>query len=76
MSKAKITVTIEESLVEILDREARTLNASRSNLVETAIRTWSKLRLERELMEGYREMADENRRVAEECLGAGYEVMK
>lgn len=76
MSKAKITVTIDEGLVEVLDREAKILNESRSNLVETAIRTWEKLRLERKLIEGYREMAEENRKVAEDSLGAGYEVLK
>lgn len=76
MSKERITVTIEEELVRELDRVARTAKGSRSNLVETAIRTWKKLRLEQELMAGYRTMAEEDRRVAEENLAAGSEALK
>ncbi|MBZ5495718.1 MAG: ribbon-helix-helix domain-containing protein [Acidobacteriia bacterium] len=76
MSKEKITVTIEEELVRELDREAKSIHGSRSNLVENAIRTWKRIRLEQELKEGYRNMADEDLKVAEENLTSGYEVIK
>ena len=76
MSKGRITVTIEEELVEELDRLAKALNGSRSGLVETAIRAWKKTQMEQELMEGYRAMAKEDRKTAEENLAAGYEALK
>ncbi len=76
MSKKKITVTIEKELVQELDRAATSLKGSRSRLVEAAIRTWKKAKLEQELKEGYRAMAKEDQKVAEENLAAGYEVLK
>jgi metal-responsive CopG/Arc/MetJ family transcriptional regulator len=76
MSKEKITVTIEEELVQELDRVAKSLHGSRSSLVESAIRTWKRIQLEQELMEGYRSMAEEDRRTAEQTLAAGREVLQ
>jgi metal-responsive CopG/Arc/MetJ family transcriptional regulator len=76
MSKARITVTIEEELVHEIDRAAEALKQSRSNLFEMAVRAWKKARLEQQLMEGYRAMADEDLKVAESNLPAGYEALK
>ncbi len=76
MSKAKITVTIEEELVREIDRTARTLKENRSYLVEEAIRTWKKVRLERDLREGYLAMAAEDLAAAEENLPVGNEALK
>jgi metal-responsive CopG/Arc/MetJ family transcriptional regulator len=76
MSREKITVTIDEELVQELDRMAKILKGSRSRLVEAAIRTWKKARLEQELKDGYRAMAEEDLKVAEDNLAAGYEVLK
>jgi metal-responsive CopG/Arc/MetJ family transcriptional regulator len=76
LSKGKITVTIEEELVRELDRTAAALNESRSRLVEAAIRTWKNGRIERELIEGYRALAVEDSKVAEENLPAACEALK
>ena len=76
MSKEKITVTIDEELLEDLDRAAKSQRVSRSSVVEKAIRTWKKALLQRELIEGYRAMADEDLKVAEQNLPAGYEALK
>jgi len=76
MSKAKITVTIEEELVQEIDRTAKALKENRSCLVEEAIRTWKKVKLEQELREGYLAMAEEDRATAEENLPVGYEALK
>jgi metal-responsive CopG/Arc/MetJ family transcriptional regulator len=76
MGKGKITVTIDKELVAELDRFAKSRGESRSSVLETAIRSWKCTRLRRELMEGYRAMADEDLKVAEENLSAGYEVLK
>ncbi len=76
MSKERITVTIDEELLQELDRVAAALKQSRSNLVEVAVRTWKRVRLEQELIEGYRGMADEDLMVAENNLAAGHEALK
>ncbi len=76
MSKEKITVTIDEELLEDLDRVARSIRESRSKVLEKAIRTWKKSLLQRELMEGYKAMSDENLKVAEQNLPAGWEALK
>jgi metal-responsive CopG/Arc/MetJ family transcriptional regulator len=76
MSKEKMTVTIEQDLIRDLDRVAASLHQSRSRLVETAIRFWNKARLEHELAEGYRVMAGEDLKVAEDSLAAEYEALK
>ena len=76
MSKAKITVTMERELLEDLDRDARMLKESRSRALERVIRSWKKTLLQRQLIEGYRAMSDEDLKVAEQNLPAGYEVLK
>ena len=76
MSKEKITVTIDEELLEDLDRAAKSLNVSRSSMLEKAIRTWKKDLRRLELIEGYRAMSDEDLKVAEQSLHAGYEALK
>ena len=76
MHRQKITVTIEQELVKEIDRAAGILNKSRSYLVEEAIRTWRRVRLERGLREGYLAMTEEDLAMAEENLSAGYEAQK
>ena len=76
MSKEKITVTIDQELLEDLDRAAKSQGESRSCVLEKAIYAWKKARLERELIEGYRAMAEEDLKVAEENLAACHEALK
>ena len=76
MSKAKITVTVEKSLIENLDLLSERLKKSRSHLVEEAIRAWQNLKRKQELIEGYQTMARENVETAESFLSAGTEVLK
>ncbi len=76
MSNERITVTLDEELVQELDRVAAALKQSRSNLLEVAVRTWKRVRLEQELIEGYRAMADEDLKAAENNLASGFEALK
>jgi metal-responsive CopG/Arc/MetJ family transcriptional regulator len=76
MSKAKITVTIEEELIKEIDRTAESLKENRSYLVEQAIRTWKRVKLQEELRQGYLAMATEDLATAEKNLPAGFEVLK
>jgi metal-responsive CopG/Arc/MetJ family transcriptional regulator len=76
VSREKITVTIDEELLEDLDRAAKLQRESRSKVLEKAIRTWKKCLLQRELIEGYQAMSDEDLKVAEQNLHAGFEALK
>lgn len=75
MSKTKITVTIDEILVEELNRLSEKLKEPRSQIVEEAIRLWQRCQIEQELIEGYQAMSKEDVETAEACLSAGLEVL-
>lgn len=73
--KVKLTVTVERNLAKELDEEAKVRKVSRSALVEEAIKLLKKKRLEELLKSGYRAMAEENLKVAEETIHYGSEAM-
>lgn len=75
-TKTRMTVTMDSSLVDELDRVSSEQKESRSQLVEDAVRDWSRHRLEQELIEGYEAMNRENRETAEANLAAGVEVIE
>ena len=71
----RISVTLPPDLLDLLDRAAEAARTSRSAVVARLLRARMDEE-ERELMiEGYRAMADENRRLAEEHLPAAAEVV-
>jgi metal-responsive CopG/Arc/MetJ family transcriptional regulator len=74
--KLKVTVTIDEFVVRDIDRLSKEYGGSRSRLIEEAIKTWRHRQLEKELIEGYRAMAQEDREMAEANLEATAEVLK
>ncbi len=76
MGKAKITVTIEEALIEGLDRLSEQRNQNRSQIVEEAIQSWQRGQIEHELIEGYRAMAKEDVEMAENHFQVGRETLK
>lgn len=76
MRKAKVTLTLDETLVKELDAMASQRQENRSRLVEEAIRFWKRQKVERELMEGYQAMGKENLELAEAHLPAAREVLK
>lgn len=76
MANGKITVTIDDALIEALDRAAGQRKASRSRLVEEAVTVWRRQQLEQALIEGYRAMAKEDAETAEANLAAGRETLR
>ena len=52
MSKAKITVTHDETFAKKLDRSGERQKETQSRLVEEAIRSWQRSQMEQELIEG------------------------
>ena len=75
MPKVKITVSIDEKLSAMIDRDAHRLRKNRSRVVEEAIRLWREKQREEDLKEGYLAMAREDSRTAEANLGAGFEAI-
>lgn len=74
-SKQKVTVTIDESIVREIDRLSKERNETRSHLIEKALKAWRRKQLEQELIEGYRAMAKEDEKTAEQNLAAGKEAI-
>ncbi len=76
MRKAKITVTINESIIKEIDRLAEIQHESRSQLVEGAIKYWQQMQIKQELTKGYQAMAKEDIKTAEDHLLTGIEVLE
>lgn len=68
--KVKVTLSLDEDLVATLDALSREAKKPRSRVVQEALRQWRKKELHGKLAEGYRAMADEDRRTAERNLPA------
>ena len=74
-NKLKVTVTIEESIVREIDRASNERGESRSRVIETAIQQWRKRELDKQLIDGYLAMSNEDIETAEANLAAGVEVL-
>jgi metal-responsive CopG/Arc/MetJ family transcriptional regulator len=70
MQKQKVTISIARDRLSTLDRAARSRKSNRSALIEEALDTWEREARRRELAAGYRAMAEEDRRTAEDNLAA------
>ena len=75
-SKLKVTITIDEALVNEIDTLSKKHGESRSHLIEEAIKVWREKRLKKELIDGYIAMAREDAETAEANLETGIEVLK
>ena len=68
--KLKVTLSLDEDLVEELERKSRETKKSRSCLVQEALRLWRRKKLQTKLAQEYQAMADENVQTAEQGLSA------
>ncbi len=74
--KVKVTLSLDEDLVETLDQLSRQSKKPRSRVVQEALRLWRRKELHQRLAEGYRAMAEEDRKTAGGHLAAFREVFK
>ena len=74
--KVKLTVSLDQDLVETLDEMSRQSRKPRSRVVQEALRLWRRKHVHDKLAEGYRAMADEDRETAERHLPAFKEILK
>ena len=62
-NKLKVTLSLDEDLVETLEQISRQTKKPRSRVVQEALRAWRRKELQEKLALGYQEMADENLKV-------------
>ena len=74
--KVKLTLSLDEEVVETLDAVSKQNKQPRSRVVQDAIRLMQRRELQQKLAEGYRSMAKENRETAERGLSAFGEILE
>ena len=71
----KVTVSVPKELVKMADKVAKERKTSRSKVVSSCLQELAKQRFQVELEEGYRAMAEEEKRLARETFEAQREVV-
>ncbi|MBI4203328.1 MAG: CopG family transcriptional regulator [Chloroflexi bacterium] len=72
---AKVTISLPQHLLDIADRLAEENATSRSSVIAHLIVRVERERIEALMVEGYKAMAEENLREAEEALNITREVI-
>jgi metal-responsive CopG/Arc/MetJ family transcriptional regulator len=75
-TRLKVTITMDESIIREIDRVSRKQKESRSRIMEEAMKEWKQKQIEKELIEGYRAMTQEDQEIAEANLEASAETLK
>jgi len=74
--KVKLTLSLDEDVVETLDSVSKQSKQPRSRVVQEAIQLWQRRRLQQELADGYRSMSKEDQETAEQRLAAFREILE
>lgn len=74
--KVKVTLSLDEDLVEELGKISRQRKKPRSRVVQDALRWWQRKELQDKLAQGYGSMAEEDGETAERHLPAFREILK
>ncbi len=72
--RAKLSITVDPELYQVVDRQAKRAKVSKSSIVEEAIRLWERQRLMSLAREGYQRMAAEDQADAEAYLPVLVEI--
>ena len=72
---AKVTISLPRELLEIADRIAAEKEISRSREIAELLEKEEQARIDALMADGYREMADENYRLAEEAFPLASEMI-
>lgn len=65
---SKVTISLPTPLLDFADRIARERSTTRSGLISELLRQEEETQIQALMAEGYREMAEENRKLAEEAF--------
>ncbi|MBF8267546.1 MAG: CopG family transcriptional regulator / antitoxin EndoAI [Dehalococcoidia bacterium] len=72
---AKVTISLPQKLLEYADRLAREQSKTRSSVIAELLEKEERGRIQALMEEGYRETAEENRRLAEEAFPLASEML-
>jgi predicted transcriptional regulator len=75
MAKVKLSVTLPADLLAQIQELESLRSQPLSHVLEAALKQFLAAQLAAEMEEGYREMADFNRALAEADMAAGFEVL-
>lgn len=73
---AKVTISLSKDLLDLADRLARERSTTRSGVIAELMEKEKRARIQALMEEGYREMAEENRRLAEEAFPIASEAIR
>ncbi len=74
-TKSKLSITIDNKILEELERTTKANKFSKSQLTEEALKLWFKKYSEELMAKGYKEMAKEDQEFVELSLKAQREVL-
>ena len=72
---SRITISLPQVLLELADRLAEERSTTRSAVIAELLRKEERAQTQLLMAEGYRQLADENRRESEEALNLTSEVI-
>lgn len=72
--KDSISITVEPDLIAVVDEIRKETNTSRSGVISRCLEEMARKRTIKLMEEGYREMAEENRLLAEQFLPIALET--
>ncbi len=73
---AKVTISLPQERLDYADRLAKERSTTRSGVIASLLEKEEQARLHALMEEGYREMAEENRRLAEEAFPLAVEMLR
>jgi metal-responsive CopG/Arc/MetJ family transcriptional regulator len=74
-TKRKLSITIDNKMLEKIENISKVHNLSKSRLTEEALKLWFKKNTEELMARGYQEMAEEDQEFTELALEAQKEAL-
>ncbi len=75
-TKRKLSITIDNKMLEKIENISKVHNLSKSRLTEEALKLWFKKNTEELMARGYQEMAEEDQEFTELALEAQKEALE
>ena len=75
-TKRKLSITIDNKMLEKIENISKVHNLSKSRLTEEALKLWFKKNTEELMAKGYQEMAEEDQEFTELALEAQKEALE
>ncbi len=73
-TKGKVSISLDASILQDIKMYSKSKKVSRSQVIESILKTWQAEIKKREMIEGYKAMTQENTRIAEDFSSLAQEV--